>query len=274
MPDALQPTAAPRAAAALAWTRELMCAAEAPLVPPSKYAGGALVVNDASGQAQQLSLRKYHVDVHIEDGFARTTIDQIYFNHTWQRLQGTFHFPLPPDASLSRLAMYVNGQLMEGGMAERDFARQTFDTIVRKMQDPALLEWVDGSTFKMRVFPLDPRQEKRIILSYTQRLPVQYGRTPYRFPAGHSLETVRDWSFHAARQERQVDDLVQRHPPRPAPGHDREGRPAPRCGAAQRQGRRRRGDRPVRWRPCSPRTTGEGGQAFRSQRPSIHRPVR
>ncbi len=196
-PGALQPTAAPRAAAALAWTRELMCAEEAPLVPPSKYAGGALVVNDSSGQPETLSLRKYHVDVHIEDGFARTTIDQTYFNASQRRLEGTFHFPLPPDASLSRLAMYVNGQLMEGGMAERDFARQTFESIVRKMQDPALLEWVDGSTFKMRVFPLEARQEKRIVLSYTQRLPVQYGRTPYRFPAGHSLETVRDWSFHA-----------------------------------------------------------------------------
>jgi len=196
-PGAEQPTAAPRAAAALAWTRELMCAAEAPLVPPSKYAGGALVANDPSGQQDQLSLRKYHVDVHVEDGFARTTIDQTYFNHTMRRLEGTFNFPLPPDASLSRLAMYVNGQLMEGGMAERDFARQTFESIVRRMQDPALLEWVDGSTFKMRVFPLEPRQEKRIVLSYTQRLPSQYGRASYRFPAGHSLEAVRDWSFHA-----------------------------------------------------------------------------
>src|SRR5262249_52408788 len=64
-------------------------------------------------------------------------------------------------------------------------------------RDPALLEWLDGSTFKMRVFPLEGRQEKRIILSYTQRLPSLYGRTFYRFPAGHSLEQVRDWSFHA-----------------------------------------------------------------------------
>src|SRR5262249_22823960 len=59
------------------------------------------------------------------------------------------------------------------------------------------LEWVDGSTFKMRVFPLEPRQEKRIILSYTQKLPALYGQATYRFPAGHSLEVVRDWSFHA-----------------------------------------------------------------------------
>ena len=40
-------------------------------------------------------MRKFHVDVHIEDGFARTTIDQTYFNETWSRLEGTFYFPLP-----------------------------------------------------------------------------------------------------------------------------------------------------------------------------------
>ena len=129
-----------------------------------------------------LSLRQFHVDVHIEDGFARTTIDQTYFNHTWQQLEGTFRFPLPADASLSRLAMYVNGKLMEGGMVERDYGRNVFEQIRHTRRDPALLEWVDGSTFQMRVFPLEPRQEKRILLSYTQRLPSDYGKSVYRFP--------------------------------------------------------------------------------------------
>ena len=103
---------------------------------------------------------------------------------------------LPTDASLSRLAMYVNGKLMEGGMAERDHARNTFEEIKRKMLAPALLEWVDGSTFKMRVFPLEARQEKRIILSYSQRLPSADGQRSYRFPAGHTMDAVRDWSAH------------------------------------------------------------------------------
>ena len=64
------------------------------------------------------------------------------------------------------------------------------------MKDPALLEWVDGSTFKMRVFPLEGRQEKRIILSYTQRLPSLYGHSEYRFPGGHNLPVIGDWSAH------------------------------------------------------------------------------
>jgi ferric-dicitrate binding protein FerR (iron transport regulator) len=191
------PTPAPRASHALDWTRDLMAAADSPLVPGSDYDGGALIAVDPYGQEAKLSLRKYHVDVHIEDGFARTTIDQTYFNnHPW-RLEGTFYFPLPPDASLSRLAMYVDGNLNEGGMAERDYANAVYEEVVRSQRDPALLEWVDGSTFKMRVFPLEGRQEKRIILSYTQRLPTLYGRTSYRFPAGHSLQVVDHWSFHA-----------------------------------------------------------------------------
>jgi ferric-dicitrate binding protein FerR (iron transport regulator) len=187
-------SAAPRASHLLDWTEELMTKAESPLVPASQYAGGALVAVDPYGEEAKLSLRKFHIDVHLEDGFARTTIDQTYFNHDPWRMEGTFYFPLPPDASLSRLAMYVDGNLMEGGMAERDYARQVYETIRYTQRDPALLEWVDGSTFKMRVFPLEGRQEKRIILSYTQKLDTLYGRTKYRFPAGHSMQFVRDWS--------------------------------------------------------------------------------
>ena len=92
--------------------------------------------------------------------------------------------------------MYVGGNLMEGGMVERNEGRAIFETIVRRQKDPALLEWVDGNTFKMRVFPLEGRQEKRIVLSYTQKLTGLYGKTQYRFPGGHSLEEVGRWSFH------------------------------------------------------------------------------
>ena len=184
---------AKRSAYVVEWVKDLM-AANSMIVPPSEHSGGTITVVDPQGQEMKLSLRKFHVDVHIEDGFARTTIDQTYFNHTWQQLEGTFRFPLPADASLSRLAMYVNGTLMEGGMVERNHGRNVFEQIRHTRRDPALLEWVDGSTFQMRVFPLEPRQEKRIILSYTQRLPRDYGKSLYRFPAGHSLDGVREWS--------------------------------------------------------------------------------
>ncbi|MHC4874913.1 MAG: VIT domain-containing protein [Planctomycetota bacterium] len=183
-----------RASEILSWTRDLVAEATPEIVPKSEHRGGSITVVDPNGQEMKLSMRRFHVDVHIEDGFARTTIDQTYFNHTYSRQEGTFHFPLPPDASLSRLAMYVNGKLMEGGMVERGHGRNVYEQIRHTRRDPALLEWVDGSTFKMRVFPLEARREKRIVLSYTQRLPKNYDRTTYRFPAGHTMEGVREWS--------------------------------------------------------------------------------
>ena len=192
LPDATGAVDAPRVSASLDWARDLL--AGSPLVPGSKFTGGALVAIDRLGQEAKITLDRFHLDVHIEDGFARTTIDQTYFNHDYNQLEGTFYFPLPADASISRLAMYVNGVLMEGGMAERNHARNTFETIRHTRRDPALLEWMDGSTFKMRVFPLEPRQEKRIILSYSQRLPNVHGKADYRFPLGHNLPIVKDWS--------------------------------------------------------------------------------
>src|SRR5262249_5984048 len=69
-------------------------------VSSGAFAGGALVANQPDGDPMPLQLRKYLVDVYIEDGFARTTIDQTFFNQAHVRLDGTFYFPLPPDASL------------------------------------------------------------------------------------------------------------------------------------------------------------------------------
>jgi hypothetical protein len=191
---AVERKTAPRISTVLSWTKELSADTSPTLVPASEHEGGALIAKAEDGQETRLSLRRYHIDVHIEDGFARTTIDQTYFNHLPNNQEGTFFFPLPADASISRLAMYVAGKLMEGGMAERQHAHEVFEAIKRKMQDPALLEWIDGTTFRMRVFPLEGRQEKRIVLSYTQRLPSLYGKATYRFPAGHNFSKVGLWT--------------------------------------------------------------------------------
>src|SRR5205823_695541 len=39
--------------------------------------------------------------------------------------------------------------------------------------------------------------EKRIILSYMQKLPSLYGISRYRFAGGHNMPMVREWSFNA-----------------------------------------------------------------------------
>ncbi len=175
---------APRFTYLVNWARDLLESKD--LFETETHSSGELVAVDPWGQPVRLELRRYHIDVVIENGIARTTIDQTFFNHLNWQIEGTFYFPLPPDASLSRLAMYVNGVLNEGGMVERQYGRQVYESIVYRRRDPALLEMMEGNVFKMRVFPLFGRQEKRIVLSYTQTLPQLYGTLRYWFPMEHT----------------------------------------------------------------------------------------
>lgn len=133
---------------------------------------GTLIARDPRGWAGEypLAVRDFTVDAHVENGVARTTIDQTFFNHTSMQLEGVYSFPLPPGASISRLAMYIDGKLVEGGVVERQKGRNAYESIVYQRRDPALLEWMNGNVFKIRIFPLPARSEKRIILSYTQTL--------------------------------------------------------------------------------------------------------
>ena len=184
--DGKRPTRgpAPRLSYLISWAKEALAQDEL-LVKKGEKENG-LIALDPWGQQTRLSLRKYNVDVHIEDGIARTTIDQTFFNHYPWNTEGTFYFPLPPDASVSRLAMYVNGQLNEGGMVERGRGQEIYTDILHQRRDPALLEMMEGNVFKMRIFPLEGRQEKRIFLSYTQKLDELYETMRYWFPMDHT----------------------------------------------------------------------------------------
>src|SRR5690606_37936913 len=155
------------------WARELL----APDQTPEPIRRGNLLARAprwtgqlGPGREWPLPIRELTVDVRVEDGHVRTTIDQTFFNHLDRDLEGIYQFPLPPKAAIARLAMYVDGQRMEAGVVERDRGRDIYEQIVHRRRDPALLEWMQGNLFQVRIFPLPARTEKRILLSYTAAL--------------------------------------------------------------------------------------------------------
>ncbi len=132
----------------------------------------------------------YHkVKVEIRDQIARTTIEESFVNHTKTTLEGVFHFPLPQDASISGFGMWINGELVEADVVEKQRAREIYETILREKRDPGLLEWSGGNIFKARVFPIFAESEKRIRIEYTQVLPLRANR--YRYSYGLRSEMLR-----------------------------------------------------------------------------------
>lgn len=167
-----------------AWSRAFEVAAR---MADSVPAGvGSLTARRAGSQTElyKLALVDQKVNVSISGRIARTEIEQSFYNEAGEVLEGTYRFPLPADASISGLQLLVGNTWMTAEMLEKQRAREIFRQIVDATipRDPALLEWERGNIFKLKIFPIPGRGERKIRLSYTQVLPVVGDTLRYRYP--------------------------------------------------------------------------------------------
>ncbi|MBK9031479.1 MAG: FecR domain-containing protein [Myxococcales bacterium] len=176
MQQGVRPTRgpAPRLSHLVSWVAERRRKDERPDAGPMR--SGALVARNPAWQDQEfpLPMSAFTLDVHLENQVARVALDQTFHNPQDQTLEGVYKFALPPGAAVSRLAMYVDGKLMESAVVERMAARRIYEDIVYQRRDPALLEQMGASKVSMRIFPLPPHQDKRVVLAYTQPLARTY----------------------------------------------------------------------------------------------------
>ena len=129
-----------------------------------------------------LTIERHHVTISINNQLATTKIDQIFANKNRFQLEGTYLFPLPEDAAVSDFALYIDGERVKGELLPKDKARKIYQDIVRRSQDPALLEYIGRRAFQARVFPIPPNGERRIQLEYSQVIDVDAGLAKYTYP--------------------------------------------------------------------------------------------
>jgi hypothetical protein len=126
------------------------------------YAHPARSTNDY----QPLWLKSYDATVTITDQMAVTHVDHVFKNETSAQLEGIFVFPLPPNAIVTELALWINGELVVGELMEKDTARAV-------------------NLFKLSVFPIDPdgapMSERRIEITYAEILPYADATVSYSF---------------------------------------------------------------------------------------------
>jgi Ca-activated chloride channel family protein len=123
---------------------------------------------------------------------ATTHVEQIFRNDTDATLEGTYFFPIPESASISEFAIWDGDKRLVGEVRSRDEARRIYDEIVRKQRDPGLLEYAGRDLFQASIFPIPPRSDKKLELTYTQALKAESGTVSYRYPlgTGRNVNTV------------------------------------------------------------------------------------
>lgn len=153
-----------------------------------------------------LAIVYHQVDVKIIDQVAVTSVDQVFHNPNPQRMEGVYLFPIPKGAQIDSFSMDINGKQVEAELLDADKARAIYEDIVRKLKDPALLEYAGQGAFKARIYPIEPRSDKRIKLKYTEVLKNDGGLIEYRYPLNterFSAQPIRKVSVNTVIESKQ-----------------------------------------------------------------------
>ncbi|MBX7245490.1 MAG: VWA domain-containing protein [Candidatus Sumerlaeaceae bacterium] len=147
---------------------------------PMAWSIGIMIPRQPEFSAIQLG--DAEVRVEINNNVAKTRVIQEFFNPNSRQLEADFYFPVPKGADVTDFVLYMNGKPVKGEVLEKEKAREIYEGIVRRMQDPGLLEWVDSNLFKVRVFPVPPNGTQKIELEFAQPLQADQGMFKYLFP--------------------------------------------------------------------------------------------
>jgi Ca-activated chloride channel homolog len=161
-------------------------------------AQGLLIPTDKT--LAPLALVNQNVKIRIEDQAAVTRVTQIFRNPTSQQLEATYVFPVPKGASVKKFTMWVDGKEVSGELVEADKARTIYTDIVRRIQDPGLLEYVGSNLLRLRVFPVPAHGEQKLSVSFTSIAPQEDGLVEYVYPlktSGKIGQALEKFSLHA-----------------------------------------------------------------------------
>ena len=146
-------------------------------------------------------IEDYRVEVLIDAQVATTTITQVFANRGGWDGEAVFLFPLPPGAAMTGLALWIDGEPVQGEVLAADEARAKYEEIVAWLRDPALLEFADYGLVRLSVFPIPAGGERTVRLEYTEVLGADQGLVRYRHPLGRETAGLAEIERLTARVE-------------------------------------------------------------------------
>ena len=157
--------AAPRGAAAQGWIEPL---------PGRPLPVGGWVVEKTRSQ----------VRVTVDGRVARVELTEWFKNTGGRVAEGEYLYPLPGEAAFAGFSLFQGEQELRGEMMDRDHAREVYEEIVRRRADPALIELVGHGLVRARIFPIEPGEERKVELRYTELLQRSGDALQFRYAGG------------------------------------------------------------------------------------------
>jgi len=143
-----------------------------------------------------IEIRSVEVSATATEQASSTTIRMTLFNRGRQMAEAQVLLPVPSAAAISGLRLEGLGEAGIATILPADEARTIYNRIVASMRDPALLEFVGTSLVRTSVFPVPPRGEQVVAMTYDHALEADGDRLEYVLPRSAELMVQgAPWSF-------------------------------------------------------------------------------
>lgn len=143
-------------------------------------AAGLLTPSD--GSLPPLDLQSQKVTVVIEDGYAVTTVEQVFHNPHSRDLEAIYSFPVPEHGAVGEFTLWIDGKPVTGEVLEKQEARRVYEEEKKAGRDAGLTEKDSYKTFDISVAPVRAGQDTRTRLVYYQTTAVDTGIGRYVYP--------------------------------------------------------------------------------------------
>jgi Ca-activated chloride channel homolog len=157
------------------------------IVPQSR---SAAVANRASA----VRVTKVDVGVVVTEQVATTTMDIALRNPTGRRQEAEMILPVPAGATVRSFTFSGAAAEPTARLLPKAEAKSTYDAIVAKVRDPALLEFVGYNLIRTSVFPVEARGKQKVRLTYEHLLPADGPRVDYTLPRTEAVNYTVPWS--------------------------------------------------------------------------------
>jgi tetratricopeptide (TPR) repeat protein len=140
------------------------------------------IVVQNEGQPEPLGLVGLKVEARIIGYTAETTATMTFANPLARATEGDLYFPLPEGATVSGYALDIQGEMADGSVVEKQWARTVFETEKARRVDPGLVEWTKRDCFRTRVFPIPAQGRRTVRVQYVSELADGPHGATYRLP--------------------------------------------------------------------------------------------
>jgi Ca-activated chloride channel homolog len=106
------------------------------------------------------------VEATLADRVVHYEVTEMFINRGPRLAEADYLFPLPAGAAFQDLQLSINGELVAGEALNARDARGVYEEIVRRLRDPALVEWMGTGMLRARIFPIAPGEVKKVVVRF------------------------------------------------------------------------------------------------------------